>query len=76
MGIGGLFSWAPRSLDLTPCDFFLWGCIKEKVYREAPENITGIKVNIIHAIARLTEVNTSKSVRKPRNQAFIFNLLE
>ena len=24
--------WSPRSPDLTPCDFFLWGYLKNKVY--------------------------------------------
>ena len=24
--------WPPRSPDLTPCDFFLWGNLKSKVY--------------------------------------------
>jgi hypothetical protein len=28
----GLFPWPPRSPDLTPCDFFLWGYIKDLVY--------------------------------------------
>jgi hypothetical protein len=23
--------WPPRSPDLTPCDLFLWGYVKEKV---------------------------------------------
>lgn len=23
------FEWPPRSPDLTPCDFFLWGYVKE-----------------------------------------------
>ncbi|PNF41627.1 hypothetical protein B7P43_G07619, partial [Cryptotermes secundus] len=27
-----LFTWPPRSPDLTPCDFFLWGYIKDRVY--------------------------------------------
>ena len=26
----------PRSPDLTPCDFFLWGYLKSKVYATAP----------------------------------------
>ena len=26
-----LHSWPPRSPDMTPCDFFLWGYIKERV---------------------------------------------
>jgi hypothetical protein len=24
--------WPPRSPDLTPCDFSLWGCVKEQVF--------------------------------------------
>ncbi|GBL93529.1 hypothetical protein AVEN_59716-1 [Araneus ventricosus] len=27
-----LLPWPPRLPDLTPCDFFLWGYVKEKVY--------------------------------------------
>ena len=27
-----LTCWPPRSQDLTPCDFFLWGCIKDRVF--------------------------------------------
>ncbi|GBN08000.1 hypothetical protein AVEN_36565-1 [Araneus ventricosus] len=25
-------SWPPKSPDLTPCDFFLWGYVMDKVY--------------------------------------------
>ncbi|KAJ4451154.1 hypothetical protein ANN_02596 [Periplaneta americana] len=28
----GLHFWPPRSPDLTPCDLFLWGNLKEAVY--------------------------------------------
>ena len=27
-----LLPWPPRSPDLTPCDFFLWGFVKDSVY--------------------------------------------
>ncbi|GBM56681.1 hypothetical protein AVEN_42056-1 [Araneus ventricosus] len=27
-----MLPWPPRSPDLTPCDFFLWGYEKDKVY--------------------------------------------
>ena len=27
-----LHSWPPRSPDMTPCHFFLWGYVKERVY--------------------------------------------
>lgn len=29
----GPWNWPPRSPDLTPLDFYLWGSIKERVYR-------------------------------------------
>ncbi|GBL91426.1 hypothetical protein AVEN_136925-1 [Araneus ventricosus] len=29
---GPLLPWPPRSPDLTSCDFFLWGYVKNKVY--------------------------------------------
>ena len=25
--------WLPRSRDLTPCDFYLWGSLKDKVHK-------------------------------------------
>jgi transposase len=32
----GDIPWAPRSCDLTPLDFFLWGYLKSKVYINRP----------------------------------------
>uniref|UniRef100_V5G1N2 DUF4817 domain-containing protein n=1 Tax=Anoplophora glabripennis TaxID=217634 RepID=V5G1N2_ANOGL len=32
IGRGGPISWPPRSPDLTPLDFFVWGYVKDKVY--------------------------------------------
>ena len=28
-----LLFWPPRSPDLTPCDFFLWGYVKDNAYK-------------------------------------------
>lgn len=28
-----VLTWPPRSPDLTPCDFFLWGYIKDFAYK-------------------------------------------
>ena len=37
----------PRSPDATPCDFFLWGYVKDRVYvPPLPESITELKVRI------------------------------
>ena len=36
--------WPPRSPDLTPCDFFLWGYVKDKVYvPPLPESLDELK---------------------------------
>ena len=35
--------WPPRSLDLTPADFFLWGLLKGKVYKNTPRTIEQLK---------------------------------
>lgn len=42
----GDFNWPPRSCDLTPLDFFLWGYVKDKVYSNAPATIEALKENI------------------------------
>ena len=36
----------PRSCDLTPLDFFLWGYVKDKVYANAPQSIDELKEKI------------------------------
>ena len=32
IGLGHGIEWLPQSPDLTPCDYFLWGYLKNKVY--------------------------------------------
>lgn len=40
IGRRGPIEWAPRSPDLTPCDFFLWGYIKSRVYATKPADLS------------------------------------
>uniref|UniRef100_A0AAF5DJG2 Transposable element Tc3 transposase n=1 Tax=Strongyloides stercoralis TaxID=6248 RepID=A0AAF5DJG2_STRER len=47
----GNINWAARSPDLSPLDFFLWGYLKDKVYRNKPETIEDLKENIETEIA-------------------------
>ena len=35
--------WLPRSPDLTPADFFLWGLLKGKVYKNTASTIEQLK---------------------------------
>ena len=38
--------WPPRSPDLTPCDYFLWGYLKDKVYQTPPQDIYDLRERI------------------------------
>ena len=42
--------WPPRSCDLTPLDYSLWGAVKDKCYTGKPETIDDLKDNIREAI--------------------------
>ena len=42
--------WPPRSCDLTPLDYYLWGAVKDKCYADKPEKIDALKDNIRKAI--------------------------
>ncbi|GFU80118.1 uncharacterized protein TNCV_579981 [Trichonephila clavipes] len=39
-------AWAPRSPDLSPCDYWLWGYLKSQVYRDRPTSLVMLKDNI------------------------------
>ena len=50
-----LLAWPPRSPDATPCDFFLWGYVKDQVYvPPLPASIPELKVRIRTAIETIT----------------------
>lgn len=42
----GTVDWPPRSCDLTPLDFFLWGHVKALVYADKPATIEQLEANI------------------------------
>ena len=42
--------WPPRSCDLTPVGYYLWGAVKDKDYADKPETIDALKNNIREAI--------------------------
>ena len=43
IGHRSFIEWPPRSLDLSPCDFFLWGILKDRVYRRKLRSIEKLK---------------------------------
>ena len=47
IGRQGPVDWPARSPDLTPCDFFLWGHIKAKVYATPVGNVEELKRRVV-----------------------------
>ena len=43
-------AWPPRSCDLTPLDYYLWGGVKDKCYADKPETIDALKDTIRETI--------------------------
>ncbi|PNF27743.1 hypothetical protein B7P43_G12779 [Cryptotermes secundus] len=48
--------WPPRSPDLTPCDFLLWGFVKNAVYvPPLPTNLNDLRNRITAAVNSVTQ---------------------
>ncbi|GFT69544.1 uncharacterized protein TNCV_1297961 [Trichonephila clavipes] len=47
----GPVNWPPRSCDLTPLDYFLWGYVKPLVYADKPQTLDHLEDNIRRVIA-------------------------
>ena len=60
IGRGVPVPWPPRSPDLSPLDFFLWGYIKNIVYAEKIRNIQHLQGRITSA----TEIVTRDMIQK------------
>ncbi|KAJ9586425.1 hypothetical protein L9F63_019940, partial [Diploptera punctata] len=60
--------WPARSPDLTACDYWLWGYLKEKVYAWKPQDINMLKLVIeeeIRAIPLNMYHNAMNDFQKP-----------
>lgn len=53
IGRRGAIEWPARSPDMTPLDFFLWGHIKNLVYKNRPQNIEDLQQRIMHEISSI-----------------------
>ncbi|GFT60562.1 hypothetical protein TNCV_1966551 [Trichonephila clavipes] len=47
----GPVNWPPRSCDLTPLDYFLWGYVKSLVHADKPQTPDHLEDNIRRVIA-------------------------
>ena len=54
-GLGHAVEWPPRSPDLTQCDLFLWGYLKNKVYETPPIDPQDLSDRIGRHVAELSD---------------------
>jgi hypothetical protein len=57
--------WPARSPDLTPCDFYLWGNLKDKIYRTNPHTEVELKKNVQREILNVSQEEILRSNSKP-----------
>ncbi|GFU14567.1 putative DD41D transposase [Trichonephila clavipes] len=49
----GPVNWPPRSCDLTPLDYFLWGYVKSLLYSDKPQTLDHLEHNFRRVIAKI-----------------------
>ena len=63
IGRRGPIEWPARSPDLSPPDFFLWGYLKDIVYRDRPATIQQLRDRITQACAEIPVEVCQKACR-------------
>ncbi|GFV41007.1 uncharacterized protein TNCV_2665981 [Trichonephila clavipes] len=58
----GSVNWPPRSCDLTPLDYFLWGYVKSLVYADKPQTLDHLEDNIRRVIADIRPQRLEKVI--------------
>lgn len=64
----GDIPWPARSPDLTPCDFFLWGYLKSKVFQHRPRTLEALKDAIRLEVGRISQQMLRKVMQNFRNR--------
>ncbi|KAJ4443651.1 hypothetical protein ANN_05326 [Periplaneta americana] len=55
IGRVGVISWPPRSPDLTPLDYCVWGWLKSEVYKRKVKTREELLARILHACAQVKQ---------------------
>ncbi|GFX39746.1 putative DD41D transposase [Trichonephila clavipes] len=58
----GPVNWPPRSCDLTPLDYFLWGYVKSLVYADKPQTLDHLEDNNRRVIADIRPLMLEKVI--------------
>ncbi|GFX13159.1 DUF4817 domain-containing protein [Trichonephila clavipes] len=64
----GPVNWPPRSCDLTPLDYFLWGYVKSLVYADKPQTLDHLEDNIRRVIANIRPQMLQKVIENRKSR--------
>ena len=69
-------TWPPRSPDLTPCDFWLWGYLKNLVYRGSLVTLADLKDSITLHVRNISNDQLRSAVEHAVHRLQILQLEE
>ena len=56
--------WPPRSLDLNPCDYYLWGRVKEMLYSTTLTNLEELRAKILEMLRGLSHDELAAAINE------------
>ena len=71
IGRRGPYDWPARSPDLSPCDFFLWGYLKDTVFKQPLTTIQELKQRIEEACEQIPEEMCRKVCRSVQQRLHV-----
>lgn len=69
IGNTGPVLWPARSPDLNPLDYFLWGFLQNRLYRDIPDDINELQENLIREIRAIPARTIQRAILKIRRLA-------
>lgn len=70
IGRRGPVEWPPRSPDLAPLDFFLWGHLKSVIFKTQPPNIDQLRQRIIQECRNISKATLEKVRQEFENRLY------
>lgn len=64
IGNGGFIAWPARSPDLSPLDFYLWGALKNVIYKTEINTLEELKNRIKNAFRIITRRTLQRTINK------------
>lgn len=68
--------WPARSPDLSPLDYFLWGTMKNKVYKTVPVDINDLRQNIIDSLRQIRRRSIERAIANVRKRVELCIMVE